>query len=81
MRLRDLFNEGWITAYDEIELDKILSQEEIDELVFHTWGWAMKLNVQKLKNNRELVKRVNATDFSKVFDKMQKRYRKSSKSK
>ncbi len=75
MKLRDLFNEGWITAYDETQLDKILSQEEIDELVFHTWGWAIKLNVKKLKNNKELVKRVNSTDFSKVFDKMQERYR------
>lgn len=65
--LRDLVNEGWINFAYETELDIVLKQEEIDELVFNTWGWALKLNVKKLKKNKELIKRVNSTDFYKVF--------------
>ena len=71
MLVKELEKDGWINC--EYCDDEEISQDEIDELVFHVWGWAMKLNVKKLKENKYLKKRVDETDFIKVFKKRQER--------
>ena len=76
MRSKDLEKEGWIKVGF---FNRNISQDEIDELVFDTWGWANKLNVKKLKENKYLLKRVKDTNFKEVFDKKQKRIQNSSR--
>jgi len=71
--MKELVDEGWISLFDESQLNQEISQAEVDELVFVTWGNANKYNNSKLKNNEKLLNRVNETDFEKVFDKRQER--------
>ena len=66
MLSKELAKEGWLNC-EYCDDDEEISQDEIDELVFHTWGMAMKLNVKKLKENKYLKKRVAETDFREVF--------------
>ena len=72
MLAKELGKEGWIDC-SYCDDDEEISQDEIDEHVFQTWGWAMKFNVKKLKENEYLKKRVAETDFSEVFKKRQAR--------
>ena len=72
MLVKELEKEGWLNC-EYCDADEEISQDEIDELVFHTWGWAMKLKVKKLIENEYLKKRVDETDFKEVLKKRQER--------
>ena len=54
---KDLEKENWI-SFELCKNEEMLTQEDIDELALYTYKWALKLNVQKLKNNKIFMKRV-----------------------
>lgn len=66
MTLKDLAKEGWIISTSV--KDSELTQDQIDELVYRTWGWASKLRVKNIQENPYLIERVNSINFDEVFE-------------
>lgn len=53
---KDIEKEGWLVF--SCSGDFVLSLNEVDELALDTYKWALKLQVEKLKNNSIFIKRV-----------------------
>lgn len=54
---KELESEGWI-SFELSENEVLLEQREVDELALDTYKWALKLRVDKLKNNDKFMARV-----------------------
>ena len=56
---KELEKEGWV-SFELFQNRIMMSQEEVDELALDAYKWALKLNVDKLKNNKAFMDRVEA---------------------
>lgn len=71
MNYKDIINEGWLTDYSfNHGNNKLLSNDEYEQLVYHAYKMARLYNVKSLKENSYLNERASKIDFTKVINKI-----------